>query len=358
MESKKNSPENPEYVDGEPRFFSFKNDYIFTEVMKDKKVLKGFLVCLTGIDVKSIKDITILPRHLDKDAPSQKLGILDCKLELNDDSIINIELQILCFPHWDSRSLYYLSKMLTDQYHMGPDVYSNIKRCIHICILDFNYTDIKDDFYNIYKFRDEEGHIYSDLMEIHVIQLKKRNSPGVAEKYPSLFRWTQLFSIKTRKELESMTEQDEDIRAAAQAMNDLNLDAAHRDAAFYRFLYLMDERTLLKEKEDLKLQNSSLIEEQERLKKEIERQKEEAKRQKEEAEREKEAIERQNEDVVSQLRVTFITILEDKFGPVPDLVIDKIGQQKDFSKMNRWLTQAYLAGTFSQFIEAVPELSE
>ncbi len=155
-----------------------------------------------------------------------------------------------------------------------------------------------------------------------------------------------------------MTEQDEDIRAAAQAMNDLNLDAAHRDAAFYRFLYLMDERTLLKEKEDLKLQNSSLMEEQERLKKEIERQKEEAKRQKEEAEREKEAIERQNDDVVSQLRVTFITILEDKFGPVPNQVIDKIGQQKDFSKMNRWLTQAYLAGTFSQFIEAVPELSE
>ena len=159
-----------------PKFFSFKNDYIFTEVMKDTKVLKGFLMRLSGFDEASIKNITILPRHLDKDAPVQKLGILDCKLELNNNSIVNIELQIIFHAHWESRSLYYICKMLTDQYRQGPDGYADIKRCIHICILDFDLTDLADDFYSVFKLWDtEHERAYSDLLEIHVIQLRKRD---------------------------------------------------------------------------------------------------------------------------------------------------------------------------------------
>ena len=352
---------NPGEYHDIPPFFTFKNDYIFVEAMKKKKVLIGFLKCLTGFNIKSIKNITVLPRHLDKDSPVQKLGILDCKLELNDDSIVNIELQVLCYPNWDSRSLFYICKMLTDQYHQGPTGYSNIKRCIHICILDFNFTEIEDDFYSIYKFRDKDGRVYSDLMEIHVIQLKKRSSPGVEENHPELYRWTQLFMINSRKELESMTEQDEYIRAAAQAMDDLNLDEAHREAAFYRYLQLMDEQTILTAKEALEMQNERLNVKVKALTNVCEAlttEKETLASEKATLASENNALKDQLEHTLLLSRNTLNLTLNYKFGALPDTVVDQIEQQKDLTKLNLWLTIAYEADSFSSFIEAVPELKE
>ena len=366
-----------------PKFFSFKNDYIFTEVMKDTKVLKGFLMRLTGFDEASIKNITILPRHLDKDAPVQKLGILDCKLELNNNSIVNIELQIIFHAHWESRSLYYICKMLTDQYRQGPDGYADIKRCIHICILDFDLTDLADDFYSVFKLWDtEHDRVYSDLLEIHVIQLRKREAPNVKDNYPELYRWTQLFSIDSRKELESMTEQDEYIRAAARAMDDLNLDDAHREAAFYRYLQLMDEKTMLKEQERLKTETEVLKEKAENLKNEVETLetkvetfkseaetfkseaetfKSEAETLKSEAEAfksEAETFKDQLGTVLSQAKLTLITILEHKFGPLSEKLKDNIRHQADYAKINDLITQASLAASLENFIECVPELAD
>ncbi len=389
MAATPNLPQDYPIPNDTPYFFTFKNDYIFTEAMKDTKVLKGFLMCLTGIEEESIKNITVLPRHLNKDDPAQKLGILDCKLELNNDSIINIELQILCYPYWDSRSLFYISKMLTDQYREGPNGYSNIKRCIHVCILDFNYTDIEDDFYTVYRLRDDEyGLIYTNLLEIHVIQLKKRDAPGVRDKYPRLHRWTQLFSIKTRKELECMTEQDEYIKAAAQAMDDLNLDRDHREAAFYRFIQLMDEQTILAAQEEAKEATKRALEEADsykekaaiykkeadNFKKEADNFKREADSFKKEADsfkkeadsfkkeatdlkEENNSLKKNFESAQTQLRSNLIIVLEQKFGALPDAALTIIHREIDMVKLNNWLTQAIFANSMVEFINGVPELT-
>ena len=345
-----------------PDFFTFKNDYIFTEVMKNKKVLKGFLMRLSGFDEASITNITILPRHLDKDAPAQKLGILDCKLELNNNSIVNIELQILFHPQWESRSLYYICKMLTEQYRQGPDGYARIKRCIHVCILDFDLTDLADDFYSIYRLWDSEHkREYTNLLEIHVIQLRKREVPGVKVKYPELYQWTQLFSIRSRKELESMTEQDEYIRAAARAMDDLNLDEAHREAAFYRFLQLMDEKAMLSEQERLKTESEVLKEQTENLKLKVESLEDEAETLKGETEtlkNEAEKLKEQLGSALSQACLTLITILENKFGPVSEKTKNIIHSQQDFAKITNWIAQASQADLFEAFVECAPELAE
>lgn len=58
-------------------FVSLKNDYAFTQVMKQPKVIKGFLSSILHIQPERIGNIHIKDRHLPKDLPEDKLSILD-----------------------------------------------------------------------------------------------------------------------------------------------------------------------------------------------------------------------------------------------------------------------------------------
>ena len=42
-----------------------------------------------------------------------------------------------------------------------------------ISILDFNLTD-RSRYHGVYRLRDEDGYEFTDAMEIHVIELKKK----------------------------------------------------------------------------------------------------------------------------------------------------------------------------------------
>lgn len=158
-----------------------------------------------------------------------------------------------------------------------------------------------------------------------------------------------------------MTEQDEYIRAAAQAMDDLNLDEAHREAAFYRYLQLMDEQTILTAKEALEMQNERLNVKVKALTNVCEAlttEKETLASEKATLASENNALKDQLEHTLLLSRNTLNLTLNYKFGALPDTVVDQIEQQKDLTKLNLWLTIAYEADSFSSFIEAVPELKE
>ena len=113
---------------------------------------------------------------------------------MNDDTRINIELQIKFFSKWDRRNLFYLAKMFSEDLKIG-EKYDKLKQCICISILDFNLTD-RPKYHSIYRLRDEEGHEFSDLFEIHIIELKKRLN-GI-EKVDD---WIRLFNAKTEEDL-------------------------------------------------------------------------------------------------------------------------------------------------------------
>ncbi|MCM1056673.1 MAG: Rpn family recombination-promoting nuclease/putative transposase [Firmicutes bacterium] len=125
----------------------------------------------------------------------QKQGILDVRVELNDDSRVNIELQIRMVAQWDKRSLFYLAKMFTEDLLSG-ERYHKLKKCICINILDFDLNE-SPAYHRRYKLRDENGEEFSDMFEIHVIELKKQIS---GEK--PLDDWIRLFNAETEAELD------------------------------------------------------------------------------------------------------------------------------------------------------------
>lgn len=100
----------------------------------------------------------------------------------------------LCNPYfysyWDKRNLYYLSKMYTEDLRVGEN-YGKLKKAVSISILDFNLTD-DPEYHSVYYLRDERGRLYTDLFEVHIIELgKKLNGNN------SLDDWIRFFNAST-----------------------------------------------------------------------------------------------------------------------------------------------------------------
>lgn len=127
----------------------------------------------------------------------QKQGILDVVVELNNDSRIDIELQINVLDHWDKRSLFYLSKLFIGDLRRGED-YEKLKRCVGISVLGFN-LDERPAYHKVYRLRDEAGHEYSDLLEMHIIELNKPLN-GTSR----IDDWIRLYNAETEEELDML----------------------------------------------------------------------------------------------------------------------------------------------------------
>ena len=126
---------------------------------------------MSWIPVEEIRSVQLSNPYLWKRWKKQKQGIVDLLVELNDDSKVNIELQIRFVRNWDRRNLFYLAKMFTEDLLVGED-YRRLKRCICISILDFN-LDEHPRYHRIYRLRDEYGHEFSDMFEVHIVELNK-----------------------------------------------------------------------------------------------------------------------------------------------------------------------------------------
>lgn len=72
------------------------------------------------------------------------------------------------------------------------------QRCVYISVLGFN-LDERPEYHKIYRLRDETGHEFSDMLEIHVIELNKPLS-GTSR----MDDWTRLFNVRTEEELDML----------------------------------------------------------------------------------------------------------------------------------------------------------
>lgn len=126
----------------------------------------------------------------------QKQGIVDVLLELNDDTKINIELQIRTVKHWDKRQLFYMGKLLTEELSAGED-YEQMKKCITISILDFHLT-WDNNYHKKYLLREENGELFSDLVELHILELNKVLTGRRVDE------WIRLFNVETEEDLEML----------------------------------------------------------------------------------------------------------------------------------------------------------
>ncbi len=146
-------------------------DFCFKELMKNPKVRKGFVAAILGKSPETVRRTTVIDTELRKESEDDKLGILDVLVELEDGGRMNMEMQVPYFEYWANRVLFYVSKIYTGQIKKGDD-YEKLQKCIHVSILDFIHFPQDQRCYRKITFCDvETGEQYTDLMELHVLEL-------------------------------------------------------------------------------------------------------------------------------------------------------------------------------------------
>ena len=201
-------------------------DFCFKELMKNDKVRKGFVAALLGRDPETIRQTTLIPNELRKESEDEKLGILDVLVELEDGSRMNIEMQVPYFECWTNRILFYVSRVYAGQIQKGQD-YDALKKCIHVSILEFIHFPKDQRCYRKIILCDAEtGEPYTDLIELHILELKKL--PPEDQNETGIIRWMRFLNGKSRKEFDHMAEKDEYIREACGELKKLSLDEQKR----------------------------------------------------------------------------------------------------------------------------------
>ncbi len=197
------------------KFLPPKSDVAFKELMRNDKVRRYFISDVLGIPLDEIREVRLENTFLGRRSKREKEGILDVKVLLNNDCRINIELQLREVPAWDKRSLFYLSKMYAEEAHTGED-YSPLKRCIVICVLGFKW-DSSPNYHKIFYLKDQEGQLYSDQFEVHVIELDKELVGD------QLDDWIRLFRVESMMELKLIQSLNPGVMEAVKEVMAMNL---------------------------------------------------------------------------------------------------------------------------------------
>lgn len=222
-----------------------KVDFCFKELMRDEQVRRGFIAAFLGISPEEIQESELVTTHLQKEHPADKFGILDVCVLLNGMTQIDIEIQVAAFPLWPERSLFYLSKLFAGRISEGDD-YNTLHKCIHIGILDFVLFPQMEEYYSCYHFwEDHRRQMYTDKMEIHVLEL-----PKLAERdYPEsdLLDWARFLGADCREEMKRMAEKNEYLEKAYDRLNRISADEEKRLEYLAREMAIRDHNYLMGE---------------------------------------------------------------------------------------------------------------
>jgi len=94
------------------KVISLKYDFCIKEVMENEIVRRHFISDVLHIPLRDIKSVRIINPFLWRRYKKQKLGILDIQLILNDNTKINIEIQLKPQAYWEKRTIFILQKCL------------------------------------------------------------------------------------------------------------------------------------------------------------------------------------------------------------------------------------------------------
>lgn len=220
-----------------------KNDFCFKELMADEKVRRGFISALLGVEPCEIQGTILLPTILEREYEKDKFGILDVRVSLADESQMDIEIQVLPFEAWTERSLFYLCKLYVSQIKRGES-YGELKKCIHVGILDFKLFENDPEYYSRFHiWEDSRREKYSDKLEIHLLELPKLtgyDSPG-----DELLRWARFFNAETEEEFQMLAKEDEYIRDAYGRVLQLSADERKRMEYEARQKAIMDHKSMI-----------------------------------------------------------------------------------------------------------------
>ena len=129
------------------------NDCAFKRVFgveENKDILQDLLECILDIPPESISGLELLDKEFHKDSITDKTGVLDVKLRLKNNTIIDIEIQNRWNSEFVQRTIFYWAKMYTENLKTS-EVYTKLPKCITINIVGegFDLNNLLHSEYNV-----------------------------------------------------------------------------------------------------------------------------------------------------------------------------------------------------------------
>ena len=215
------------------------DDYIFKRVFAYKgneSVLKDFLEALLKIKIKGIKitNPEIIPYE-----KGEKRGLLDIKAEINDGTMLDVEMQMKNERNTEERATEYMGKMISEQLQVGED-YQNLKKSIVIFITNYNFLKrnsyhsvgrmkfdktIEDEYVNM--GYDKEDEVASKYIEVHYIELPKFKKKELS-KFTKLDQWMCIFT-QNKEGIMLAEKENKEIKRAINTLDFLSKDPKERE---------------------------------------------------------------------------------------------------------------------------------
>ena len=218
------------------------NDYMFRAVLqKNNKVLRGLICSLLHLKEEDVYSVTITNPIILGDALEDKEFRLDINVILNNETYINLEMQVANQLNWKNRSISYLCRSY-DQLHRGQD-YSEVKPVIHIGFLDYTLFEEHPEFYATYKLMNVKDHrIYSDNLVLRVVDLTQIDLATSEDRAFQIDYWAALFKAKTWEDIKMLAEKNEYLDEASKTMFQLSADEQIKKRCLDREEYYQDLR--------------------------------------------------------------------------------------------------------------------
>ncbi|MBO3356244.1 Rpn family recombination-promoting nuclease/putative transposase [Clostridium perfringens] len=211
-------------------------DFVFKKIFgteKNKPILINFLNAVIK-PTTPIKDVEIKNNDIDKDFLEDKFSRLDVKATTSNKEHINIEIQLKNEYNMIQRTLYYWSKMYSEQIQ-NRDNYSKLERTVCINILNFKYLK-NDKYHNAYRLKEiTSNEELTDLQEIHFIELPKFNEIGNkeyvenVEKMDALEKWLEFLIEPESNTVRQLELSNEEIKLAKSELYRLSMDSEERE---------------------------------------------------------------------------------------------------------------------------------
>jgi len=182
------------------------NDYVFKKVMGEKGdevQLQAFLEAVLG---RTLKDVEIIgDKELTAEIVGDKLSILDVRAKTDDNTEVNIEVQLRDEYNMDKRSLFHWSRLFGKSLEESQN-YSELPNVITINILRFNFFKEKSaakKYHSVFRLYEDETKVkLTDALEMHFIEMRKfmkLKDRDIANN--SMHRWLTFLNQSTNEQI-------------------------------------------------------------------------------------------------------------------------------------------------------------
>jgi len=210
-----------------PALLPVTSDFVFKLIFGDQRnvdILAEFLKSVLDIPESEYDRISVVDPHVKKESKNDKYGILDVKVHTKSGNVINCEIQVLPIPEMIQRSLYYISKMVTEQMSSGKN-YEDIKRSIVIIITAYDFVP-SNHYHHQFRYRsNKDGTEFTNMTEFNTLELPKLPP---TEDSTDLWYWMKFMSVNNEEDLEMLAQRSPQMRKAVGVLKELSADERTR----------------------------------------------------------------------------------------------------------------------------------